>query len=155
MTKLLSLLWLADRIVNFQNSFVRRIFSKHKISIRHWLAVHMTSRHLCTSKSYQRYVSTAITVTTYNSPLCLGSNNFKSIFDSVITVIAVTPYPFTCSSMTGRQFAILFGFCIYIFLVEVIFYWLVFSYWLIQTMWYIAVKIISSRKYTAEAIKIN
>ena len=44
------------------------------------------------SKSYRRHVSTAITVFAYNSPLCLGSNDFKFIFDSVIAVVAVTSY---------------------------------------------------------------
>ena len=34
-TKQFSLLWLAERIVNFQNSFVSRIFRKYTMSIRH------------------------------------------------------------------------------------------------------------------------
>ena len=91
-TEQLSLLWLADRIVNFQNRFVTRIFSEHTMSIWYWHGVHMTFRHI--SKSYRRHVSTAITVVTYNSPLCLGSDDFKFIFDSVVAVVAVTSYPF-------------------------------------------------------------
>ena len=117
-TKQLSLSWLAVRIVNFQNSFVRRIFNKQSMLIQQSRGFHMTSRHHI--KAVLRHVSTAITVITYNSPLCLGSSNLKSIFDFVITVVAVTPYPFICSIVAGRQFAILFGFCVYNFLVEVI-----------------------------------
>ena len=42
--KKMSLLWLADRIASFLNSFVSRISSKHTMSIRHLHGVHMTSQ---------------------------------------------------------------------------------------------------------------
>ena len=68
------------------------------MSIRHWHGVHMTSRDHskvvsmsyfhCGNSYYLRNCST------YNSPLCLRSNNIKSVFDSVIIVVVVTPYPF-------------------------------------------------------------
>ena len=113
-TKQLSLLWQRDRIVNFQNSFVSRIFSKHTMLFRHWHGVHMTSRgHIklvsascfyCDNSYYLRNCST------YNSPLCLRSNNIKSVFDSVIIVVSMTPYLFIFRSISGRNLQFCFDF---------------------------------------------
>ena len=61
-----------------------------------------TSCLYCGNNYYLRNCST------YKSPLGLRSNNIKSVFDSVIIVVVVTPYPFIFSSITVRQLAILF-----------------------------------------------
>ena len=137
-TKHLSLLWLSDRIVNFQNSFVSTIFSKYTMSIQHWHAVQMTSQYhfkvVSTSCLYCDNSYNLRSCSTCNSLLCLRHNNIKSVFDSVRTVVAVTPCPFIFVSKTGRQFAILFGFCVYNFLVEIMVYWFYTLIMIMQTM---------------------
>ena len=60
----MSLLRQADRIVSFQNSFVSRIFSKHKMLIQHIHSVHMTSRDHIKVVSTSR-LSNVVTVITW------------------------------------------------------------------------------------------
>ena len=122
----LLLLRLADRIVNFQNSFVSRISSKHATSIRHWYKVHMASRN------HIKFVSTSCfycdnsyylhNCSACNSPLCLRSNNHQFVFDFAIIVVAVISYSFVFRSIKGRLLAILFGFYILNFPVKIIVY---------------------------------
>ena len=81
---------------------------------RDHIKVASTSYLHCDNSYYLRNCST------YNSPLCLKGNNIKSVFDSVIIVVVVTPYPFIFGSLTGRQLAILFWFCVFNFLAEII-----------------------------------
>ena len=116
--------WLAELSI-----FQRALLAEFSVNLRcryNIDTVSMTSRHhtkvastsclFCDSSCYLGNCST------YNSPLCLGNNNIKSVFDFVIIVVAVTPCPFIFSRTTGRQLAILFEFCVYNFLVEVIVY---------------------------------
>ena len=129
------------------------------MSIRHWHGVSKTSR------DFSKLVSTSYlycdnsyylhNCSTCNSPLCLRSNNIKSVFDSIIIVVVVTPRPFIFGGTTGRQLASFFWFCVYNFLIEIIVYWFCTFIMTLQTMWNITVKIIISRKYTAQAILLK
>ena len=114
-TKQLFLLRLADRIFNFQNSFVSRISSKHTTPIRHWHEVYMASRyHINVSTSYL-YCDNSYYLhncSNYNSTLCLRSSNIQSIFNFVIFVVVVTPYLFIFRSIKSRQLVDFFDFAI-------------------------------------------
>ena len=87
-TKQLLLLRLADRIVNFQSSFVSRISRKYMTSIQHLYDVYVASRHdinvVLTSYLYCHDSYYLHNCSTYNSPLCLRSNNIQSVFGFVI-----------------------------------------------------------------------
>ena len=119
-TKQLLLLWLADRVFNFQNSFVRRISSKHATLIRHWYDIYMASQHhinvVLTSCLYCDNIYYLRNCSTYNPSLCLRSNNIQSVFDFVIIVVAVMPYSFIFRSITGRQLVSFLDFASVIFL---------------------------------------
>ena len=69
------------------NSFGSRISSKSTTSIRRWYNVYMVSRHhfkvVLTSCLYCDNSYYLANCSTYNSPLCLRSNNIQSAIDFV------------------------------------------------------------------------
>ena len=84
-----------------------------------------TSFFYCNSSYYLRNCST------YNSPLCLRSNNVQSVFDFIVIVVAlILVYP-----ISGRQLVILFGFCVVNFLQRLWYIDFILLQWFTAAMW--------------------